>query len=149
MTGRAAAGATAPPGASRRPLWLGLLVAPWVPALVLAAVAALDAVGRGDFTGLHGWPATFATLGLTLATCGAALLVSLPGLLWLSARGRLDAIHIFPAAVLVAGALAALAAAFGAPLSAFGDAVALACGALTGGAFCVIVRLPWRAARMR
>lgn len=128
----------------RRPLWLGALAAACAPAVALAVASAADAFLRGDFIGLHGWPAMLATFALTLAVSSAAMLAGLPLLWWLRARGRLSGVRVCTTALLVAGFALLAGALAGSPLSVLGDLVALACGALAGAVFCLVAGVPWR-----
>lgn len=129
----------------RRPLWLGVLLAPWAPAFALGAVSVVDALARDDFHGLHGWPATFAVFALTLGVASFSMIaLGLPAVCWLRSRGRLTLASTGAAALLAAGLVLLLAAVCGLPLSATGDLIGLACGELTGMVFSVLVGVPWR-----
>jgi hypothetical protein len=144
MTGAPAPAVGVSPGATRRSFWLGVLAAPCAPALVLAAASAADALVRGDFIGLHGWPALLGTFVLTLAAGLASMLAGLPILAWLRAHRRLSGARVCLIALgIVALALTILALA-GSPLSAFGDLVGLACALLAAMTFNAVVGVPWR-----
>jgi hypothetical protein len=144
MTGAPAPAAAALPGATRRPLWLGALVAPCVPAVGLAAASATDALVRGDFIGLHGWPALLGTFVLTLAVGVVSMLAGLPILVWLRVRRRLSGARVCLVALGITALALTILALAGSPLSAFGDLVGLACAVVAAVAFNAVVGVPWR-----
>lgn len=142
MTGAPAA--AAPPGATRRPLWLGVLAAPFVPAVGLAAASTTDALVRGDFIGLHGWPALLGTFVLTLAVGLVSMLAALPILVWLRLRRRLSGARVCLVALGIAALALTILALAGSPLSAFGDLVGLVCAVLAAVTFNAVAGVPWR-----
>lgn len=137
------------PPSHRRPLWLGVLLAPWAAPLALALLALLLDGTRGTARAATGFVEVLAfALAFGLPVAGAALLlVGLPATLWLRHRGRLAAWRLLllaaPAGSLV---LLAMLQAMGATL---GLAAQWGLGAVMGLAvasvFCVACGIPWRA----
>ncbi|ODV11609.1 MAG: hypothetical protein ABT19_12160 [Rhodanobacter sp. SCN 68-63] len=102
---------------------------------------------RGDFIGLHGWPALLGTFVLTLAVGLVSMLVGLPILVWLRARRRLSGARVCVVALGIAALVLTILALAGSPLSAFGDLVGLVCAVLAAVAFNAVVGVPWRLRR--
>jgi hypothetical protein len=134
----------------RRPLWLGLLLAPWAAPLALAAMAwASDRLEGGTRSGSAALEVlAFAlALGLPLAYVATALF-GLPWVVWLRARGRLvGGLVLLAAAPFGSAAMLLGLAEFGARL---GFAAQIGIGACLGLAvalaFCVLCGIPWRRA---
>ncbi len=135
--------------AQRRPLWLGVLLAPWSAPFALTAIAglwsALDAGSSMGFAKALEVFAFAAAFGLPIAYA-AMLLLGLPCALWLRQRGRLSTRALCVAAV----PLGALALPVG--LQVLGGHFALAAqvgaGALVGPvvalAFGLACGIPWK-----
>ncbi|MGN6228531.1 MAG: hypothetical protein ACTHNM_13940 [Dyella sp.] len=99
---------------------------------------------RGDFVGLHGWPALLVTFVLTLAVGLVSMLAALPILVWLRVRRRLSGARVCLVALGITALALTILALAGSPLSAFGDRVGLACAVLAAVAFNAVVGVPWR-----
>lgn len=135
-----------PTPAHRRPLWLGVLLAPWAAPLTLATVLVLadDRPTATAFVEVLAYALAFGVI----PAYAAVLVFGLPWVLWLRARGRLDVLRVvLPAAPAGAIALVATLQALGATLAplaqTFGGAVL---GTSVAAAFCLACGIPWRAA---
>ena len=132
----------------RRPLWLGLLIAPWAAPLVLALMSAwID--GDADLHETATFIEVFAfalVFGLPVAYLGLAAL-GLPICVWLRRRGHLVLWRLaLPAAPLGSAVFIVALAAMGAKL---GMAAQFGIGAVMGVtvaiAFCLVCGIPWHA----
>lgn len=127
----------------RRPLWLGLLLAPWAAPVALALMTwGSDGSGNAALEVL----AFALALGLPLAYVATALL-GLPCVLWLRARGRLASWPLLLAAApLGSGALVLGFAAFGAKLGLMAQlGIGASLGLAVALAFCLVCGIRWRA----
>lgn len=133
---------------ARPSLWKGALVAPWGVPVSITLVAAWEALSNSGVAGLRDLPATLLLVflfGLPVSY-GVMLLLGLPYLMWLRARGWLTWVFV------CAGA-AALGAAIWAgywqlslrpPLLAQTVPVGALIGLVVGGLFSLVARLPAR-----
>jgi small basic protein len=132
----------------RRPLWLGLLIAPWAAPFALALMSAwLD--GDADLHETATFIEVFAfalVFGLPVAYLGLAAL-GLPMTIWLRRRGRLAAWRIvLVAAPLGSAVLVAALVAFGAKLGMVAQlGIGAALGIAVAFAFCLVCGIPWHA----
>lgn len=135
----------------RRPLWLGLLLAPWAAPVALALMAGVsDRLDGGSRSGSAAVEVlAFAlALGLPLAYAATALL-GLPLVLWLRARGRLTSgLVLLAAAPLGSMALVLGLAAFGFKLGFVAQiGIGASLGVAVALAFCLLSGVPWRLPR--
>lgn len=132
----------------RRPLWLGLLVAPWAAPFALALMSAW-ADGEADLHASATFIEVFALALVAGLPIGYIALgsIGLLVVLWLRRRGRLATWRVVaiaaPVGTLVfVAALAAMGATLGAAAQV---GIGATMGATIALAFCVVCGIPWHA----
>jgi hypothetical protein len=134
----------------RRPLWLGVLIAPWAAPFALALLSAAvdgdaDLHASATFIEVFAFALVFGLPIAYVALAGAGI----PLVLWLRRRGRLATWRVVSCAAPVGSTVLVLAfAAMGAKLAMTAQ---LGIGALMGVsvaiAFCAVCGIPWHAPR--